>query len=352
MASHGEYGTDDGVQELGGGEADSPARLMPGLDVEWIRRRRVGQVVAVMLAGLLRPSPLREGIDLPALCLPVGREGTLLEAWLRVLKRVPGLTDVRIVVNSKADWMTVNKLAQSLKSAIATEAPLEIRTIAEPTSWRGTTGLVRDVTEDLDSGDVAIVIEAHCLPPDSVRPVIDRLQPSRAGVIGISGLDQPSGVYALRMDAVRITPRNGYMDFKEQFLPKLNEKGMRLTTARLSDRLLRMWDRESYLEAVRVSLDGSRGKDGEARVSSQAAVSPSAALDGFCIIEPGAVVEDGAVVQDSVILGGATVGGGAIVSKTIVGQRASIAPRAVVVRQIIPIGQSVQRGQTPAAMPA
>jgi hypothetical protein len=308
-----------------------------------------------MLAGLLRPSPLREAIDLPALCLPVGRSGTLLDAWLSVLKRVPGLNDVRIAVNSKADLATVSKLAHASNATAASDAPLAtsspftIRTIAEPSSWRGTIGLVRDVTEDLRADDVVIVIEAHCLPPDSVRPVIDRLQPSRAGVVGISGLDQPSGVYSLRMDAVRVTPRNGYMDFKEQFLPRLNENGMRLTTARLSDRLLRMWDRASYLEAVRVSLDGSRGKDGEARVSSQASVSSSAALDGFCIVEPGAVVEDGAVVQDSVILAGATVGGGAIVSKTIVGQRAAIAPRAVVVRQTVSIDHVVQRGQQAAA---
>jgi hypothetical protein len=310
-----------------------------------------------MLAGLLRPSPLREGIDVPALCLPVGRAGTLLDAWLKVLQRVPGLNDVRIVINSKADLGTVSKLARAARPAGAANAPepdssFSIRTIAEPSSWRGTIGLVRDVTEDLAMEDIVIVIEAHCLPPESIRPVIDRLQPSRAGVVGISGLDQPSGVYALRIDAVRVTPSNGYMDFKEQFLPRLNEKGMRLTTARLSDRSLRMWDRASYLEAVHESLDGSRAKVGEVRVSSQASVSPSAALDGFCIVEPGAVIEDGAVVQDSVILAGATVGGGAIVSKTVVGQRATVAPRAIVVRQIVPIGQTVDRGQqtVPVAM--
>jgi len=298
-----------------------------------------------MLAGLLRPSPLREGIDIPALCLPMGRKGTLLDTWLNVMRRVPGLDDIRIVVNSKADLATVTKLASASTVTAEDGTPISIRTIAEPTAWRGTTGLVRDVTVDLKIEDIVIVIEAHCLPPESVRPVIDRLQPSRAGVVGISGLDQPSGVYALRIDAVRITPPNGYMDFKEQFLPRLTENGMRLTTARLSDRLVRLWDRESYLEAVHVSLDGSRGKDGEPRVSNQASVSSSAALDGFCIVEPGAVVEDGAVVQDSVILAGATVGGGAIVSKTVVGQRATIAPRTVVVRQTIPIGQIVQRGQ-------
>lgn len=303
------------------------------------------RVIAVLLAGLLRPSPLREGIDLPALCLPMGGAGTLLDAWLKVLKRVPGLHDVRIVVNSRADHMTVNKLASSITIQNDDTAPLALSTIVEQTSWRGTTGLVRDVTEDLVEGDIVLVVEAHCLPPDSVRPVIDRMQANRAGVVGISGLDQPSGVYALRIEAVRVTPSYGYMDFKEQFLPKLKEEGMRLSTARLSDRLVRLWDRRSYLEAVRVSLDGSRGHDGVARIAPQASVSPSAAMDGFSIVEPGAVVEDGAVVQDSVILAGATVGGGAIVSKTIVGPRASIAPRAVVVRQTIPIGQHVLRGQ-------
>ena len=302
-----------------------------------------------MLAGLLRPSPLREGIDLPALCLPIRRAGTLLDAWLDVLKNLPELKDVRIVVNSSADLATITKLASASKAAAA-DAKLEIATIAEPTSWRGTIGVVRDVTEDLGHDDIVIVIEAHCLPPDSIRPVVERFPPSRAGVVGISGLDQPSGVYALRMDAVRVTPRNGYMDFKEQFLPRLNENGLRLTTARLSDRLLRLWDRASYLEAVHVSLDAGRGKDRELRMSRQASVSSSAALDGFCIIEPGAVIEDGAVVQDSVILPGATVGGGAIVSKTIVGHRANIAPRAVVVRQIVPIGQVVHRGQQPAVL--
>jgi len=303
------------------------------------------RLIAVLLAGLLRPSPLREGIDLPGLCLPLGAKGSLLDAWLNVLRRVPGLYDIRIAVNGRADHATVSKLVAASLSADPANARFEIKTIAEQTSWRGTTGLVRDVTEDAQPGDLILVIEAHCLPPDSVRPVIDRLPSNRAGVIGISGLDQPAGVYLLRIEAVRITPKIGYMDFKEQFLPKLDEEGMRLSTARLSDRLVRLWDRKSYLEAVHISLDGGRGKDGVSRVASQASVSSSAALDGFCIVEPGAVVEDGAVVQDSVVLAGATVGGGAIVSQTIVGPRASIAPRAVVVRQTVPIGQQVLRGQ-------
>ena len=52
------------------------------------------QVIAVLLAGTLRPTPLREALGQPVLCVPSGRSGTLLDAWFDVLRKLAELSEI------------------------------------------------------------------------------------------------------------------------------------------------------------------------------------------------------------------------------------------------------------------
>src|SRR5437763_15495 len=65
-------------------------------------------LTVVMLAGRIRPSPLRAALDVPVLCLPVSTRGSLLDAWLAALAPLPNLNDVYVVVNSAAEAEAVN----------------------------------------------------------------------------------------------------------------------------------------------------------------------------------------------------------------------------------------------------
>jgi hypothetical protein len=302
-----------------------------------------GALTAVILAGSLRHSPLREAMNVHALCLPIGRSGALLDGWLALMKSVAGLHVVRVVVTSEED-------AISLRSALPKEHRLpgslpSVEVMAEPAAWRGAGGVVRDVTEGLPSDAIILVCEGTRLPPSTLDPLLHAAADTQlAGVVGVCGEDTPAGVYAFRRSAIELVPRIGYSDMKEQLLPTLAKTGQSIVVAPLGEDLWPMNDLETYLAAVRHSLATTSLNNANSdttdtpsllRVSSRASVSGSAILDGFCIIEPGAVIEDGAVVHDSVILWGATVGGGAVVSRSVVAPLASIEPRERAVRSII-----------------
>ncbi|MHC5003660.1 MAG: GlgC family sugar phosphate nucleotidyltransferase [Planctomycetota bacterium] len=304
----------------------------------------MGVVTAVILAGTLRPSPLRLAIDLPAPCLPIGADRSLLDAWRQSLAAVDA-EYVRIVVNNAADVEAVGHAAGRGRRSL--------RIVAEPAAWRGTAGLLQDVTNDLEDDDLVIVVEAASLPPASLEPLVSAIGPGDAGAVGLCGRDGPSGVYAFRREALASrVPAVGYHDVKEQLLPALHRAEQPVRTAPLGTSSHRIRDRRSYLEALRIVLAGEEPE--RMSVAREASVSGSALLHGFCVLQPGAVVEDGAVVHESVIMNGATISGGAVVTRSIVGPMATIGPRERVVREIVVTGSaaptpSVARPVVPAA---
>lgn len=305
-------------------------------------------LTAVILAGRLRQAPLQEALNLHLLCLPVGRSGTLLEAWIAALGVIPNLKHTRVVVNDIEDATAVRAVLPREHRMTSSKSVVDV--LAEPKSWRGAGGIIRDVTEGLPDDAIVLVCEGTRLPPRTLEPLLAAITTidaktglPPAGVVGVMGEDTPAGAYVFRRKAVRVAPRVGYFDLKEQFLPALAKAGERVVIAKLDGESARLRDLETYLDAVHRSLANGRAPHDVAspqaasqlRVSARASVSGSAVLDGFGIIEPGAVIEDGAVVHDSVVLWGATVGGGAIVSRSVVGPLATVDPRARVVREVV-----------------
>jgi len=294
-------------------------------------------VTAVLLAGTLRPSPLREAMDVPVLCLPMGAEGTVLHAWLRSLRSLDAVREARILVNSR-DHLVVSTLVASIladESWSGDERRFPVRAIAEQASWRGAGGVLSDATEDLEDDDVVVVCEGHMLAPADLRPLLTALQGPAVGAVGLYGQYEPAGTYAFCRAALSHVPRVGYYDMKEQLLPALGERGMEVWPAPLVGAVRRLRDRHGYLAALSFAL-GQEPIDGERqRVSPQAGVSASAILDGLCVIEPGATVGDGAIIHDSVVLSGAVVDGGAVLSQSIVGPMARVPARETVIREVL-----------------
>ena len=56
-----------------------------------------------MLAGGLRPAPLQQELGVPPLRLPLGRNGTLLDWWIRTIHSAGRCREIRIVVNNDHD---------------------------------------------------------------------------------------------------------------------------------------------------------------------------------------------------------------------------------------------------------
>jgi len=344
MASPGTYGTDDGVsdeRQVSSSSGTQEDRRSPnGFGASAADSRLAAESSAqqmptvVLLAGTLSPSPLRAAIELPVLCLPLGRDRTVLDAWLRVLADVGGLGDVRVVGN---DWPDDGRLVrESIAASDFTNCKTtNVRPVTDPAAWRGTAGIVHDVTADLAPDAVVLVIESHTLPPDDLAPVLERMNGTLDGIVGICGADVPAGVYAFRRAAFANVPDVGYIDLKEQLLPQLAKDGANVRVARLGDAILRLRELEGYLDAV--ARDFARHGETKTRIAPNASVSGSAMVHGTCVIETGAVVEDGAVVHDSVVLRGATVGGGAVVSRSLIGPLALVRPRATHVGEVVAV---------------
>ena len=92
-------------------------------------------LTAVILAGRIRRASLESVLNLHVLCLPVGRQGTLLDAWLAKLSEVPNLSEIRVVVNTQEDAAAVlGVLPREYRRA---DCALRVDVQAEPTSWRG-----------------------------------------------------------------------------------------------------------------------------------------------------------------------------------------------------------------------
>lgn len=293
-----------------------------------------GRVSAIMLAGTILPTPFQQALGLPVLCLPIGRAGSVLDAWRRALRQVDGLDDAQLVVKSEAELTQAEALARAGRRS--KEGPT-IDVVRDPGAWRGVAGLLRDLTEDRRDDDVVVVCEAHCHPPRSLAVLLDAMDDETIGVVGTTERGEPAGVYAFRAGAFECVSRIGYCDLKEQLLPMLHERGQKVIAQAVLERARRMRDLDTYLDAVRASLsiDDEQDHNGR-RVAPGAHVSRSALLEGFCIVEPGATIEDGAVVHDSVVLGGAVVGGGAVVSRSVLGPRVRIKPRTQVVHTAMP----------------
>ena len=289
----------------------------------------------VMLAGALHPSPLQQQLNLPPLCLPVSWHGTLLDAWLRTIRRSAGCERVCVVVNTEDDARLVRQRADACHGS-GQNSP-QVRVMAEPAAWRGSAGLVRDLSREVSPEGIVVVLEAHCLPAESLEPLLQALDGQSDAVVGADGDAEAAGMYAFRPGAIDLIPTIGYFDLKEQLLPALSRHGGRVRLVQITERVIRVRDRSGYLQAVRMSL----GAGDRIRRSENATVSTSARIVGSCIIEPGVVIEDGVVIHDSVVLTGAVVQRRAVMSRSITAPFAKVPAASRVIESIVVEGEGV-----------
>jgi len=311
------------------------------------------RVQIIMLAGAIRPSPLQAAISRPVLSLPLGvgehaAPSTVLDAWLRAFRSLRERCIVTIVVKSERDRESLERLASMNGSR-----EFEIEVVRDPSDWRGAAGVARDVAHDTSADGVALVVEAACLPPRSIDPILARLDARTDAVVGSTERFEPAGVYAFRRSVFGRVPDVGYFDIKEQLISKLTTGASSVRLSVITERHVRLRRREEYLDAVRGQLarnGSSSGPDANGRADgppSPAArlngrhshgkrdVHPAARLIGACVIEPGATIGAGAVINESAVLSGAEVGAGAVVSRCVIDEGAHVAEGGRVVETVV-----------------
>ena len=280
----------------------------------------------IMLAGALQPCPLQQQLSIPLLCLPIGRRGSLLDAWLATIGRSGRCRHVEVIVSTEDDVQALKGLAAN---RVRTGPPLPtIAVTVERASWRGSAGLLRDVVNSIGDNEIVVAVEAHCLPPPSLEPLFYALNGEVKAVVGAGADDEPAGVYAFRRVALNSVRPIGYVDLKEQLLPSLYSQGTPVRLVRISEQVIRLRDQVGYLDAVSASLNGMGSATMVSRRSSEAMIARSARIVSGSIVERGAVIEDQAIIHGSIVLNGAVVESGALVSRSIVGPGAVVPARA------------------------
>jgi len=301
----------------------------------------------LLLAGGLRPSPLASACGASVLTLPVGTEGTLLAHWAAVFRDVLVRDDAeaRVCICVRPDQVEglrtlvasllepsrppITTLPSAKATPEASGVPLSghsFELFPDQAAYRGPAGVVRDATRDLPKDANVLIIEASRLALTPIRPLIEAHFAARSdATVGINPDASPAGLFVLRVEALDQVSDVGFVDLKEQFLPKLVAAGKDVRVFLLAPPAMGAFrTRPEFLAAVLSSEQATSDHP----VARAAAPGPVAlALDAFVdptayvahsVIGPGARVESGAVVVRTIVMARAVVPAGASISDAVV----------------------------------
>jgi hypothetical protein len=191
---------------------------------------------------------------------------------------------------------------------------------------------------DLRGFAAAVAAEA---PGDSARGGSEAPWACVGAAPSDDGADElrPAGVFYLSAGALRLVPRVGYFDLKEQLLAAIVGAGGRVRSWIGAPRFARVVGRESYLDAIRMRLESGANARADDIV-----LEDGAEIRGSTIACRGVRLGARSLVVDSAILPGARIGAGAIVARSVVPPGAFVPQGAFVVDQVFASFAGTQGG--------
>jgi hypothetical protein len=261
----------------------------------------------ILLGGMVRQTAFGGSLGRSPFDLPVGNGKTILTRWLgeaAAVARTFGLD--HLPVRLLAD---LNALEP--RSAIGVAGSEHYRMERDTSEYRGTGGLLANIAVDYNDDDIILVGNAMQVLLDPLAALTLSLMKTR-GVVSLIGHrdGEPSGLMLITCRTLRLIPRIGFVDMKEQALPNIASKyDVRVVQCRrptgLAIRTL-----SDYIAALRAVHQPTRA----------AATDPWAEdwKSTFAIVEFGATVAPSARIHDSVVLAGANIEADAIVVRSVV----------------------------------
>lgn len=270
----------------------------------------------VLLGGQLRPSPLIQAVQRSVLDLPVSEEKTLLNHWLSdaaelaKFARVDGVP-VRVLVSRAQDEPM--SLLPRFREILTVER--------DGSEYRGTGGVLADITREYDDNDFVLVANAAQLLLEPLAALATALDHKRSDIALVSHLDgTPGGLMLVRCETLRQINPIGFVDFKEQALPNIAKQyDVRVVHCRRPTGLP-LRTPGDYVTALR---QWHRGP-GRIQGSRRGQIDPLAEdfSRGFTVVENGAWVDSTAYLHDAIVLRGARVEGGTAVVRSLIGPKA------------------------------
>jgi hypothetical protein len=261
----------------------------------------------ILLGGTVRQTAFGGSLGRSPFDLPVGNGKTILTRWLGEAAAVAGTFGL----DNLPVRLLVDLNALEPRSAIGAAGSDYYRMERDTSEYPGTGGLLANIAKDYNDDDMILVGNATQVLLDPLPALTLSLMKTR-GVVSLIGHrdGEPSGLMLITCRTLRLIPRIGFVDMKEQALPIIASKhDVRVVQCRrptgLAIRTL-----SDYIAALRAVHQPTRA----------AATDPWAEdwKSTFAIVEPGATVAPSARIHDSVVLAGATVEANAVVVRSVV----------------------------------
>ena len=312
--------------------ASAPASGRDAVDpADALRRLRA----MVLLAGRMRPSALTAGAGRPVLELPIGHRGDgeegpverLIDGWLRwgqaaaEASRLEWLP-TRVVVNDRGDAPAAESPGAGYVARPADAFAIDL----DAHQYRGTGGVLRDLAADYGDDDLLLVCNAHQVLLDPLSALLRALggRVARGADVALVAHDDgtPGGPMLLRCGALRKINAVGYVDMKEQALPRIADAGdVRVVRSRRATGLP-IRDHVGYVAALagyhrHLARRGGRGRGGAGPHPLGVPLAEDFSRH-FALIEPGGEVDASAYLHDSVVLAGGRVEAGSAAVRSVV----------------------------------
>lgn len=262
----------------------------------------------VLLLGSVRRQGLGASANRSLVDLPLDADRTVLDWWREQavdFARAAGIE--RLVIQVLAD-----KHAPELKPPRQHERAA-ITIVHDAAALRGTGGALSDLALRYADDEWILVASGAQVLLQPLMHLVPALADTGGDVALVSHDDGvPSGLMLVRCGSLRVVPRIGFSDMKEQALPLIARTHPVKVLHRREPVGLPIRSTADYITAVR--------QYHRAVVFSETRRDPFAEdwQPTFSLVEPGAMVHPTSRVHDSVVLTGAKVGAGAVLVRSVV----------------------------------
>ena len=279
----------------------------------------------IFLDGSARRRSFVDAIDRSLFNLPLNNQTQIITPWMSNLESVAteigrSSFPVRIVVDEITPPPEVSRTSDTLSVAIETD----------PSNWRGSAGVLHDVTRGDDKEDFALVISGVQVLLSPLWNLIEEMAEADADITLLADPDGSSvGITLIRCGCLRDIAPIGFIDFKEQALPRLAARHVVRVVQARKPTAMPVRSRETYIAALRHwHQQHSRNE-----LSSSGRVEDC--WPAFSVVEQGAVIGSDVELLDSVVLSGAAIGSGTSVVQSVVCPGQRIGPNETVIRSLV-----------------